>query len=80
MNKDLGTLSAEITGVGGMVAVLSCLVRPNEESFKGGSIPTSFSLENAFFAIEAELDRIADDLSKLELEDLRKELAQRTSD
>lgn len=73
MNKDLGTLSAEVVGVGSMVAVLSCMVRPNEELFGAGSIPTRATLENAFFAIEAELERIADELSQLETEDLRKE-------
>lgn len=67
---DLGGLAAELIGIEGTVETLSLIVKPDEARFIGGSIPTQETLENAFYHIIRALERIADDLSALEAEQL----------
>lgn len=66
---DLGDLAAELTGIEGTVEALSLLVQPKKDVGSGSTLSQA-TLEGAFFHVSKALERIADDLSALEAEQL----------
>lgn len=61
---NLDALAAELSGIRGTVQILSYLVQPKDISEI--DTPSQETLDNAFFHVINALERIADDLSKLE--------------
>ena len=61
-----GDLACEVLGIESTIALLGIAVKPNENAFAGGSVPTQETIENAFYAVRKSLQRIADALNQLE--------------
>lgn len=58
---DLEDIAAELTGISRTLTCIAELVMPRR--IDGISTPTESTIEGAFFAIERQIDRIADNLN-----------------
>ena len=66
--RELGELAVELTGLKDVVTTLGLAVR---HSLDGQEAPSDKVIDSAFYSVEATLERIAEDLEALEIEQIR---------
>ena len=66
--RELGDLAAELEGISAMVTTLALAVR---HALNGEECPSEEILDSAFYSVEHAIKRVSDDLSALEVQQLR---------
>lgn len=62
----ISDIAAEIIGISRCISMIELLVKPIDTTDNPQSVPSQDTVDDAFFAVTQQLDRIADDLNDLE--------------